>query len=345
MEVEKTEASLLYKAIEEWTETGKLTAGQAVELKDSIIIKQNERHQIAQYFLFVALFCTLLAFGAIFLNEKLLEKIKIYFSWSDMVITMITALLSVLWLWYIARKRSHLSDTAYEIYNVLGCLSVLTSLVYLCKELGVDKTHTAFLSMATPTLILISILLRSRATWISAIIIAVAWFGSFSTWLSVDNLFLGMNYPLRFTVFGAAVLGFSFLQAGIRPVTFTRRITYVAGLLLFFTGLWGISIFGNYNTLAQWHLVRQIHVLAYSIFFGIVAAISFYLGIRYKDEYARDFGVLFLIINFYTRYFEYFWDGMNKGLFFLILAITFGFVGWFLERKAKKPKTVQPVRS
>jgi len=40
-------------------------------------------------------------------------------------------------------------------------------------------------------------------------------------------------------------------------------------------------------------------------------------------------------VNLYTRYFEYFWDGMNKGLFFLILAIAFGFTGWFLDRKTK----------
>ena len=84
-------------------------------------------------------------------------------------------------------------------------------------------------------------------------------------------------------------------------------------------------------------------MLGYSAVFALGSAISFYLGIRYKDELARDFGVLFLLINLYTRYFEYFWDSMNKGIFFLVLAITFGLVGWLLERqrKTEKDKTIR----
>jgi len=340
MEVDKNEVTLLHRALEEWEQSGKITPGQAADLKNTITTKQNDRQQIAQYFFFTALFCMLLAFGAIFLNEKLLEKIKAYFSWSDLVIAVITALLSVLWFWYIGRKRNQLSEIAYEIYMVLGGLAVLTSMVYFCKELGMDKTYTALLGISLPLLVIISILLRSKALWIGAIITAVGWFGSFSTLMSTDNLFLGMNYPVRFTVFGLVVLIIAFVQSHIRLIMFTQRITYLTGMLIFFSGLWGVSIFGNYNTLAQWHLVRQVHVLAYSIVFGIASVISFYCGIRFKDEPARDFGVLFLLINLYTRYFEYFWDSMNKGIFFLILAITFGFVGWFLERKSKVQRKI-----
>src|SRR5580698_7340449 len=97
MEVDKCEWELLQRALREWEHTGQLTAEKAEELKRSISFKGSERQQIAQYFFFIALFCTLLAFGAIFLDEKLLEKIKAYFSWSDLVIALITAVLSVLW--------------------------------------------------------------------------------------------------------------------------------------------------------------------------------------------------------------------------------------------------------
>lgn len=337
MEVDKNELEVLHRAIDAWSASGELTPPQAATLKSSLKLRQNDRHQIAQYFLFTALFCTLLAFGAIFLNEKLLERIKAYFSWSDLVITTITAVLAALWIWYTHRKRRQLSDTAFEIYMVLGGLAVLTSLVYLCKQTGLDKTYTALLSMALPTLLGIAIVVRSRAMWIMALITSIAWFASYSEWQSTQNLFLGMNYPMRFTVFGLVLMGVSFLQQQIGALRFTQRYTYVAGLVLFFAGMWGVSVFGNYNSLAEWHQVRQIHVLAYSVVFGLASAVSFYLGIKFKDEVTRDFGVLFLIINLYTRYFEYFWDGMNKGLFFLILAITFGFVGWFLERKSKQP--------
>ena len=335
MEVDKSDWELLQRALNEWEHTGHLTSEKADELKKSIVFKGSQRQQIAQYFFFIALFCTLLAFGAIFLNEKLLEKIKAYFSWSDLVIALITAMLSILWFWYVAKKRKHVSSIAYEIYMVLGGLSVLTSLVYFCKEAQIDKTYTALLSMAVTLLIIFAQVFRSGALWIGAIGAAIGWFGAFSNWQSTDNLFLGMNYPMRYTAFGLFILIIALLQKQVKPVSFGQRITYIAGLILFFSGLWGISIFGNYNTLVGWQQVRQVHVLAYSIVFGVAAALSFYLGIRYKDDLARDFGVLFLLINLYTRYFEYFWDSMNKGIFFSILAITFGLVGWLLERQKK----------
>lgn len=337
MEADKNERRIIEQALTHWEQSGMLTPEKAGELRSSVTPRETDRQQIAQYFFFIALFCTLLAFGAIFLSEKLLEKIKAYFAISDIIIALITAALSVLWFWYTGKKRRNISMIAYEIYMVLGGLSVLTSVVYFCKEFGINKTSTAELSIALPVLAVLALFFHSRALWIGTLITAVGWFGAFSTWQSTNNLFLGMNYPMRYTVFGVAVLGIAFAQRRIRQIDFAWKITYIGGLAIIFTGLWGVSIFGNYNSLDQWQQVRQIHVLMYSIIFGLAAAASFFLGIKYKDDLARDFGILFLIINLYTRYFEYFWDTMNKGIFFLVLAITFGLVGWLLERK-RKPK-------
>jgi len=147
-----------------------------------------------------------------------------------------------------------------------------------------------------------------------------------------------MNYAVRYTVLGLLLLGAALVQDRIPRIAFTQRITYLIAMFLFFTALWCVSIFGNYNTIIGWQQVRQVHVLAYAIIFGIAAALSFYLGIRYKEDIAKDFGIIFLLINLYTRYFEYFWDSMNKGIFFLVLAITFGFLGWWLERKRHAPE-------
>ena len=336
MEVHKSEWKILEKAINEWEETGKLTKEHADQLRETIDHQHSDRQQIAQYFFFIALFCTLLAFGAIFLNEKLLEKIKLYFSWNDLAIASITAVLSVLWFWYVARKKRSLSTAAHEIYMVLGGLSVLTSLLYICKQIGAGTTYTLFLTLAFCSLSILGVLFRSQALWIGALAAGIGWFGEFSVYHSNNNLFLGMNYPMRYTVLGLLILIIGLLQGLVKPLSFSRRTTYTIGLSLFFTGLWGVSIFGNYNTLEGWQQVRQIHVVAYSILFGLASVVSFFLGIRYKEDLARDFGVIFLLINLYTRYFEYFWDSMNKGIFFIILAVTFGVVGRWLERNNRK---------
>jgi hypothetical protein len=55
-------------------------------------------------------------------------------------------------------------------------------------------------------------------------------------------------------------------------------------------------------------------------------------GLKSNDTIAREFGITFLIIFLYTKYFEYFWDHTNKTLFFGILAASF----WLIGRKAEK---------
>jgi hypothetical protein len=213
--------------------------------------------------------------------------------------------------------------------------------------LGFDRTFTAFFGWAIVLLAILACVFQSRSLWIGALVALVSWFWAFTTWQSHDNLFLGMNYPVRYTVLGLVMLTLSFYLDKIKQAGFARHITYVAGLVVFFTGFWGVSIFGNFNTLSGWQAVRQIHVLVYSVFFGIASAVSFYLGIRYRDDIARDFGVIFLLINLYTRYFEYFWDTLNKGLFFLVLALTFGLLGRWLEKKRQAfgpPSLLHPRR-
>jgi len=333
MEVDKTEEKIIGRALDEWVQNGLLPEDKAAQLRDTIENKQTDRQQAAQYFFFISLFCIILAFGAIFINDKFLEKIKAYFSWSNVAISLLTAAAGAICLWYIGRRRSKLSHAAYETYIVPGGLCILTSLLYACKQLNADATYATFLVLACIVLTALSAVLQSQALWTGAVIAAISWYGTFSYGHSSNNLFLGMNYPLRYTMAGLVILIAGIMQRRMQWLRFTGGITYGTGLLLLLTGLWALSIFGNYNTLAGWQQVRQIHVLAYAIIFGVAAAGSFYLGIRYKDDMARDAGILFLLINLYTRYFEYFWDAMNKGIFFLVLAVTFGLVGWWLERK------------
>lgn len=339
MEADKNEWRILQQALNEWEHEGKLTGKQADQLRKSIHIRQAERMLIARYFFFIALFCAILAFGALFLDDKLLEKLKAYFSLSDITISLCAALLSVGWFWYIQKRKQHLSIAVYETYMTLGTLPVLTALVYLFKVVSPGHTYTLFLFSSTVVFCALSIWFRSQALWAAMILALMGWFGTFSTTHSNDYLFLGLNYPVRFTLFGLLITGFSLVQFLVRALRFTQRLTLITGLAIFFVAMWGVSIFGNYNYLDEWEKVPQIKVLVYSILFGIAAVLSFLLGIRYKNDVARDFGVLFLIINLYTRYFEFFWDTMNKGIFFLILAVTFGLLGRWLERRRRTHKT------
>jgi hypothetical protein len=157
--------------------------------------------------------------------------------------------------------------------------------------------------------------------------------------------FLGMNYPLRFVFFGAtlAALGIAgqhpFANAGATAgsPSFKHRFlsmspqTKVIGLLNLFVALWIMSIFGNYGDMSQWQKVRQYELLHWSVIFGVAAIAAIWYGLRRDDGVLRGFGLTFLFINLYTRFFEYFWDSIHKAAFFAVLAASF----WYLGSKAE----------
>ncbi len=141
-----------------------------------------------------------------------------------------------------------------------------------------------------------------------------------------------MNYPLRFVAFGFLLVALSFLMVKIKRVIEFRELTYVIGLLYLFVSLWLLSIFGNFGTIEDWMKVKQIELISWGII-SILVAIAFTVyGLRQKDYIAREFGITFLLINLYSRYFEYLWDVTDKTIFFAVLALSF----WLIGRKAEK---------
>lgn len=110
------------------------------------------------------------------------------------------------------------------------------------------------------------------------------------------------------------------------------KSTLAMGLLYLFAALWIMSIFGNYGDMQSWHAVKQIELFHWSLIFGLAAGAAIYHGLRFDNGMTKGFGITFLFINLYTRYFEYFWEGLHKAVFFAILAATF----WFVSSRAEK---------
>ncbi|MBZ0098343.1 MAG: DUF2157 domain-containing protein [Taibaiella sp.] len=338
MELDKKEKEILEAAISEWESQEVLTTEKANELRKTISLKKVHG-QVAQYFFIIAIACTLLAFGAIFIDDKLLEKIRRYFDVGNLIIAIACTLIAIAWFVYLSRKRKSINSLVYEVYMVLGGLVVVSGLVYYCKDIGFGPQYTGLLAATAIIVLSVGAFFKSRALWLAGILAVMGLYGSYSEWRQNEsNLFLGMNYPMRFTIFGVLVIGLAFLQNIIRPLRFSQRQTYVMGLLIFFTGLWGLSIFGNYGRWEEWEQVRQVQVVGYAIVLAIISIAALILGIRYNDDVTRDFGIIFILLNLYSRYFEYFWNTTNKGIFFMILAASFALVGWQLEKRMKRAK-------
>jgi hypothetical protein len=342
IKADKHEQEFLHKVLEEWQANGQLTGEQVQQLKGSIVPKKDERQQLAGYFFIIALSCGLLAFGALFIDEKLLARFQKIFLLKNLTISIGAALLSVICFWQARRQRTRTEPATYELYLIPGTLTALISLVYCCKDIGNGASYSLFLGLATLLLLALSLGFRSRIIWLCFLGAAMGWYGAFSSAFSTRNLFLGMNYPLRFTIFGVLVLGLAALVRSIPATAANFKLTYHTGLLILFTGLWGLSVFGNYGYLDQWAAVRQTQVIGYAVVFGIAAGAGLYVGIRNNDAAIRDYSIFFLLLNLYTRYFEYFWNSMNKGFFFLVLAVSFWLLGrWLISRKKEIPANSQ----
>jgi uncharacterized membrane protein len=102
------------------------------------------------------------------------------------------------------------------------------------------------------------------------------------------------------------------------------------GLTYLFIALWILSIFGYRDPMPG--TAYPDAAAAWALLFGVAAGVCIYISLKTDDGMLRGFGLTFLAINLYTRFFEFFWDGMHKVVFFLILAVSLAVIGRYAER-------------
>jgi hypothetical protein len=103
------------------------------------------------------------------------------------------------------------------------------------------------------------------------------------------------------------------------------RLFAVFGLLYLDCSLWFLSL--GFEAAGQ---------LAWILLFTAVALGQIVLGARLKDGMPTGFGIVFLGIDLYTRFFEHFWDSLSAGSFFLIGGLAGIALGIAFEAQARK---------
>lgn len=341
MQADKDEAEILRKALQEWKQEGLLSDDQVTQLDASIHPKENQSQQLAQYLLIVALSCALLGFAALLIDEKLLEHLRRNFLLSQYTIAGLAAFFAAGLFIYTDRKRARLTELSLELNILVGAAFTLISITYFGKVLGNGEAYTGYMAAATLIFFGLSVWLRARVLWLSFLAASMAWFGAFSSIFQKEGLFLGMNYPVRFTLFGAVVVLLGLLQDRWARLRSLQNFSLQLGLIIFYCGICGIAIFGNIGSLDVWQQVRQATMLPYAIGCGLLTGVLLILGIRKNSSLLRDFSLLFLLLQLYTHYFSYFWNSLNKGLFFLVLALSMGLLARWLRHSGERNKGVK----
>jgi len=336
MELEKKDAEVVSKAIRFWETSSKITPELADQLRKSYKVRNSNIDAVAIYSLISAISCGLLAFGALVIDEKWIELLRKKWGLSETIFGIGFTLLAILFVVLARRRKIKFPDSqaSNETYNLTIVLTIGIAITYWTRSFANFEGNYALpLLIAAVSYGSVAVFIESKLLWIVMLISLAGWWGAQTHfWSGGSFRFAGMNYPLRMTVFGLLLWAASVIPQKVKSLNFFAHSTYNIGLFLFLLAAWTLSIFGNYDDLEAWKVVKQGHFWYWALGFTIVLGGMIAYALQTSNDTLRDMGLVFFLLNIYTRYFEYFWDRTNKGIFFAILALSF----WFVGRKAEQ---------
>lgn len=336
MKLNKKQGLFLKHTIDHWQQQGIITPEVANDLNSSFSIRSFDWERLAKYSFWISMICAVIAIAAITLDEFLMNLIEKIFVDSKLIPCLIFAIVAATFYLfaYHRRKSKPLHQFSNEAIIFGGVLSTAVAVAYFGQAIDTGSGHFSLLFLlSTIIYAALAFWFPSRLIWVFSLLSLGSWFGAETGYMSGwGAYYLGMNYPLRFVLFGGALIGLSLLFKRHARFSDFAHSTYVMGLLYLFIALWILSIFGNYGDMNSWYNVKQYELLHWGILFAFVAIIAIVYGLKHDDATSRGFGITFLFLNLYTKYFEFFWNGMHKAIFFILLAVSF----WWIGRHAEK---------
>ena len=336
MRLTKKKARIVASAIEAWMEEKLLSREQGQRLLESYEVAEFDWKRLARYSFWTAIICIIIAVGAAIADDFIRQLLAQLFNAPDSVKCLITAGIAAIFYYFGVQRIAESPEKVYsnEAIFFLGVLATAGSVAFFGRAIDMGSGHFSLLILLAALIYGgLGLWFPSKLVWLFSLLSLTSWMGTETGYMSGwGAYYLGMNYPLRFVLFGLVLT----VCSGVFSRWPARReftvSTRAMGLLNLFIALWIMSIFGNYGDIDQWRQVKQIELFHWSLVFAIAAIASIYHGIKEDDGTTRGFGITFLFINLYTRFFEYFWNNTHKAIFFAILALSF----WFLGSRAEK---------
>jgi hypothetical protein len=331
MKLPRKQALVVRDAIEQWRRNGMIPDAQAATLAATIEVQHFDWRRLAKYSFWIALFSIISSVSAALSDRMLRDLLEVLFEAPAIAKCVVLSLTAAgLYRWGLAR-RIQTPDNVYrnEAIFFLGVLMTAGAISQLGVALDNGSEHFSLLLLLSFLIYaVLGMMLESNLIWVFALASFGSWMGTETGYMSGwGAYYLGMNYPLRFVLFGTLLTGFA-LTLEEHPIgSRFYRSTLVMGLLYLFIALWIMSIFGNYGDMHAWQRVKQIELFHWSLLFGAAAGWAIYYGLRQDNDITKGFGLTFLGINLYTRFFELFWNSLHKAVFFALLGLSFWYIG------------------
>jgi hypothetical protein len=181
--------------------------------------------------------------------------------------------------------------------------------------------------------------LRSRLILIYACVNLFVWFGGRTGYISGWGAYwLGMTWPLRFTVAGVVSLvvawaHYRWLRGALQGFS---RVWAHFGLLILHLSLWFMAVFGYFEERVRWSSPPGERV-AFSVLWAAVAGACVWGSTQVGLRMLRGYGLTFLVINLYTFYFQFIVFGSEDWWFLHLLLVGGSLLGlgFWLERRLR----------
>ncbi|NWK86635.1 DUF2157 domain-containing protein [Raoultella terrigena] len=335
MKVTRRQEKIIREAVSRWREDNVIDERMQQHLNAHLVRSPFDWQRLSRYAFWTALACLLIALGSLFADSDAIAWLVNLFSDSALArIALPTVIALACYGWGFRRQRREAQwHYSTEAMLFTGVVFTAVALWQLGVRLDDGSGHIAPLFLVGCAIYgAIGYAGRSGLVWLFFLLALGNWFGAETGYVSGWGAYwLGMSYPIRFVLFGGALLALCFvLQKRLRQ----RRLFSVSkamGLTYLFIALWILSIFGNHD-LDSWYGLSPTQLLPWALLFGVAAVLCISISLKTDDGMLRGFGLTFLAINLYTRFFEYFWGSMHKVVFFLILAASLAVLGRYAER-------------
>ena len=347
MKLPHKQATVVRDAIEQWRKEGVIPDAQAATLAATVEVQYFDWRKLAKYSFWIALVSIVSSVSAALSDRMLRDLLEVLFLAPATVKCAVLSLVAAGLYWWGVIRRTQDPTKVYrnEAIFFLGVLATGGAISQLGIALDSGSGHFSLLLLLSFLVYaVLGVVLESNLIWVFSLASLGGWMGTETGYMSGwGAYYLGMNFPLRFVLFGGLLTGCA-LALEHHPIAQRFfRSTLVMGLLYLFISLWIMSIFGNYGDMHSWERVKQIELFHWSILFGAVAGWAIYHGLRHDNDITKGFGITFLGINLYTRFFELFWNSLHKALFFALLGASFWYIGskaetiWNLGKQNEPP--------
>ena len=336
LKLTKRQARIVGELIAEWRKAGVVSAEDAARLADSFEVSTFNWKRLAAISLLVSVLCLMTAIAAILDDEFLVALLERLFDSPDWAKCVAFAVLAAACYGIGFRRRRTRPRNVFSNEALLfsGVLATAAAILFLGVAATPEGKHfSLLLLLACGVYGGLGAWTGSKLIWVFALLSLGSWFGAETGYLSGWGIYyLGMSYPVRFVLFGLVLCAASYGVGYIGRLKDLAQTTLTMGLLYLFIALWLLSIVGHYSEAKDWVRAERFELFHWSVLFAVAAGLAIWHGLKFDNGVSRGFGITFLFINLFTRFFEYFWEPLHKSVFFAILGVVL----WFLGSRAQK---------